>query len=271
MTGMIPRRTCPQESPPPTGHVGDNAGMRRSRVYHSATLRRGDTVTVTDTAANHLSRVLRLAPGDQFTIFSGDGVDYSARILAVTRDGVQVVVESALPSATESPLQVMLLQGVCRGQRMDLVIQKATELGVTAIHPIACERSVVRLDGQRATRRLEHWQGVAIAAAEQSGRSVIPAIDLPQTLSAALSGLPADCHRILLDPAGGQSMGSAIGESGPVALLVGPEGGLTETEQDIATRAGFASVRMGPRILRTETAPLSAIAIMQYLRGDLGA
>lgn len=243
--------------------------MAIPRIYHPAALRTGSEVVLTGNAANHLSRVLRLKPGDLICLFHDDGADYTARIDRPVQGGLRVTVQESRPANTESSLRVVLVQGICRGQKMDLVIQKATELGVAAIVPLRCERSVVRLEGNRAQRRREHWFGVAAGAAEQCGRAVVPAIQAPLEFAAALSELPTDALRLVLDPQASASLGHQQPGAGGLVLMAGPEGGLTQAECDQATKAGFVGVRLGPRILRTETAPLAALSIVQYLHGDL--
>ncbi len=185
---------------------------------------------------------------------------------------MSVAVGAGRDPGTESPVAVTLLQGICRSQRMDLLIQKSAELGVASIRPIRCERSVVRLDDSRARRKTAHWQQIAISACEQSGRVRVPAVTRPATLVDALAGLADDAGaRLLLESSAGQILGVALGSSRAVALLIGPEGGLSVAEREFALDAGFQAVRMGPRTLRTETAPLVALSIVQYLAGDLGS
>lgn len=243
--------------------------MRKPRIYHDAPLESGRTVTLGEAAGGHVARVLRLAPGAHLVLFNGDGLDREATVLAVRRDGVEVRVGAAHAVAAESPVAVTLLQGICRGQRMDTVIQKATELGVTTIQPVAAARSVVRLDGARAERRVAHWRGVAIGACEQCGRARVPTIAAPLPLDAALDTV-AQQSGVTLDPAG-QPPATVLAASPPaIALLVGPEGGLDDAERALAAARGFTGMRLGPRILRTETAPLVALALVQYLAGDLG-
>lgn len=247
----------------------DNRCMAIPRIYYPQALRPGTEIILTGSAAKHLSRVLRLKPGDTVRLFHDDGEDYTAQIDSPVRDGLRIRVHGSEPVDTESPLRVVLMQGICRGQKMDLVIQKATELGVTAILPVQCERSVVRLDEQRGVRRREHWFGIAAGAAEQCGRAVVPRVHPPATLDAALASLPATALGLVLDPGVDTGIGEAALRGAELVVLAGPEGGLTAAERDLAQRAGFTGVRLGPRVLRTETAPLAALSILQYLYGDL--
>lgn len=242
------------------------------RIFSSDPLEQGSSVTLNENAAAHVIRVLRLRHGDPLVVFDGSGIEYSARIESVSRQRVSVAVGAGRDPGTESPIAVTLLQGICRSQRMDLLIQKSAELGVASIRPIRCERSVVRLDDARGRRKTEHWQQIAISACEQSGRVRVPAVARPGPLAEALASLTNDAvARLLLDPSGGQILGAALGSPRAVALLIGPEGGLSVAERDLALDAGFEAVRVGPRTLRTETAPLVALSIVQYLAGDLGS
>jgi 16S rRNA (uracil1498-N3)-methyltransferase len=243
--------------------------MSLRRIFSDRTLLSGRSVSLSGDAANHVLRVLRLRTGDPLVVFDGTGTDYEGEITGVTRDEVIVRVGAGRDVGRESPLSLTLLQGVCRGPRMDTVIQKATELGVTRIQPVLTERSVVRLDEHRAGRKQEHWRRVAVAAAEQCGRSRVPEVDEPRQLEEAVPQSTGLATRFLLDP-DGASLRALGPPSSPAGLLVGPEGGLTEAERRLASDFGFTAVRLGPRILRTETAPLAALALLQYLAGDLG-
>lgn len=244
--------------------------VRIPRIYHAAAMSVGGAVTLTGDAASHVARVLRLGEGDELILFSGDGREHTGRITALRRGAIDVAIGDTYVPCTESPLHIILLQALCRGPRMDTVIQKATELGVLQVQPLITQRVVVKLTRDRATRRAAHWQGVARSACEQSGRATVPGIGVPLSLEQAIQRLPSDARtRILLDSAGGETLAQVLAPGGACALLVGPEGGLTETERRCAIDAGFRGVRLGPRILRTETAPIAALSIVQYLRGDL--
>ena len=181
-----------------------------------------------------------------------------------------------MPIERESPLRVTLLQALARGEKMDWVLQKATELGVARIVPVATERSVVQLDGERAGRRLEHWQGIVASACEQCGRNRLPEVLAPQSLAAAcqLAATSPASVRLVLAPGATASLAAAASaaEAGAseVALLIGPEGGLSEAELRVAAQAGFVAVAMGPRVLRTETASIAALAVLQLVAGDFG-
>jgi 16S rRNA (uracil1498-N3)-methyltransferase len=243
--------------------------MPLRRIFSDQRLRSGASVTLGGDAAAHVLRVLRLRTGDALVIFDGTGTDYDAEITGLGREEVSVRVGAGREVRSESPLAVTLFQAVCRGPRMDAVIQKSTELGVARIEPVLTERSVVRLDPEQAGRKREHWLRVAIAAAEQSGRARVPEVGEARRLEDVLPETTGLATRLLLDPRGA-SLSSPGRNSSPVGLLVGPEGGLTEEESGMAADFGFTAVRLGPRILRTETAPVVAIALLQFLAGDLG-
>jgi 16S rRNA (uracil1498-N3)-methyltransferase len=244
--------------------------MQRPRIYTPDALRAGLTLTLPEAAAAHVQRVLRLAAGDPITLFDGSGTDHDAVLKVVARSGVVAEIGASRPVAAESPLAVTLLQGISRGPRMDTVVQKATELGVSVLQPVQASRSVVRLDADRGEARRAHWQRIAISACEQCGRAVLPEVLPARSLPEALAALPADCARLTLDPRSGRSLGSLLGTTRRVTLAVGPEGGFTAEEIRELAAAGFQGLRLGPRILRTETAPLAALAILQYAAGDLG-
>jgi len=239
--------------------------VRVPRVHLAQPLAPGVEVALDAAAARHLTRVLRLRPGGALALFNGDGCEYRARLL----DAARVRVESADRPRTESPLKITLAQGIARGTRMDYIVQKAVELGVHALAPLATERSVVRLDATRGAARLAHWRAVAVSACEQSGRVRVPEIGAPQTLAQWLDTAPAGL-RWLLDPqaAEGPAAGEAPAGDG-VVLLIGPEGGLSPAEIECARGAGFRGIRLGPRVLRTETATVAALTTLQLQWGDL--
>jgi 16S rRNA (uracil1498-N3)-methyltransferase len=246
--------------------------LRLTRVPVDAALAPGARVALPEDAAAHLQRVLRLQPGDACVLFNGDGNDYDARLVAAGKRGYEAEVVAMRPAATESPLRIVLLQGIARGEKMDWILQKATELGVAAIVPVSSERSEVRLDEARAVKRLAHWRGIVASACGQSGRGVLPPVSAPRSLAEALepSALPAPPARLLLDPEADASIASMPAPDGACVLAVGPEGGWSPRDRAQLEGAGFASLRLGPRILRTETAGIAAIAALQARFGDLG-
>lgn len=244
--------------------------MRLTRVHVPGPLAAGARHAIDGDAANHIARVLRLAPGAALIVFDGSGGEYAARIEAVRKGAVVVAVEERLAAERESALCLTLAQGVSRGERMDWVVQKATELGVTRIIPVLTERTVVKLDAKQSERRLLHWRGIAVAACEQSGRAHIPDISAPQTLRDFLARSREErATRVLLSPAGQARIGDLTLEDGGMLVLIGPEGGLAEAEQQAAVAAGFVPVRLGPRVLRTETAAVAALTLLQHRFGDL--
>jgi 16S rRNA (uracil1498-N3)-methyltransferase len=236
------------------------------RLYCEETLSPGATVELPERAARHVA-ALRLRTGDSVTLFGGDGYESAAVISGQSKRGVYASVRGRRPVDRESPLAVHLAQGVCAGDRMDLVLQKATELGVAAIQPVVTVRSVVRLSSDRRERREAHWQNVVIAACEQCGRNRVPPVAPSLAFGEYFAALPAAGTRILLAPDGAETLRS-LAVVPPVALLIGPEGGLAPEERRIAAAAGYITVRFGPRVLRTETAPLAALAALQALFGD---
>lgn len=246
--------------------------MRVTRIFVEQKLVAGKGVGLPEQAGLHLTRVLRLDPGAAITLFDGSGGEYQGTL---ERDGKNwwAKVGTHDPVERESPLAITLLQGVARGERMDLIVQKATELGVVRILPVLAERSVVKIDDRQRARKHEHWQAIAVSACEQCGRNRVPEVSPPLPLADAISALPADSRRCLLaadatEPLASALNGSLNGESQPLALFIGPEGGLGGNEQKFARANGFNAYRIGPRILRTETAGLAALAALQTLGGD---
>lgn len=226
------------------------------------------TLALPEAAAHHAARVLRLRVGDGLTLFNGRGGEYASVITAIARNEVQVAVQQHDPVERESPLAVTLVQAVSSGERMDLTIQKAVELGVQRIVPVESERCVVRLKGERAEKRVAHWQQVAVAACEQCGRNRIPEVRMISPLAVCLAAERDDALRWVLLPGAATALRELPRPQQPLELLVGPEGGLTNAETEQALRAGYVSVRLGPRVLRTETAAPALLAALQALWGD---
>ncbi|HVW68271.1 MAG TPA: 16S rRNA (uracil(1498)-N(3))-methyltransferase [Steroidobacteraceae bacterium] len=243
--------------------------MRLTRVYVDGPVTLGEPLTVEGSAANHITRVLRLRVGDPLTVFDGSGGEFGARIEEFRKDTVRVCVDEHRELDRESPLSLTLMQGISRGERMDWVIQKATELGTSRIVPVFTKRSVVRLDDRQVDKKLQHWRGVAVAACEQCGRNRVPEVTAPKDFFDALPPEHLGTARILLSPAGSLRIDDLQGHGAGISVLIGPEGGLEDTEQEAALAAGFKAVRLGPRILRTETAAIAALTIIQRYFGDL--
>jgi 16S rRNA (uracil1498-N3)-methyltransferase len=241
--------------------------MRIPRIYTEQPLAPGQDLSLEERPARHLVQVLRLKRGADLILFNGDGREYPAHLTAATRQEVHAEVLSASGLESEIPLAIHLAIGISKGERMDYTLQKAVELGVTEITPLCTQRSVVHLKGERLEKRMLHWRNVVISACEQSGRCRLPQLHTACTLEEWLPGCTAEC-RILLDHRASQTLPELAPPQTEVQLLIGPEGGLSEEERSLATAAGFRGVRLGPRILRTETAPLAAIAVLQALWGD---
>lgn len=245
--------------------------MRVIRAYVDLALAPGTRVALPEDAAAHLLRVLRLREGDACVLFNGDGHDYDARLAAAGKRGGEAEILARRAVDNESPLRIVLLQGIARGEKMDWILQKATELGVAAVAPVHSERSEVKLDGARADKRLAHWKSVVVAACEQSGRARLPAVAAPRPLHEAAAALDGDGLRLLLDPfAAGAVATLPAPQDGGLVLAVGPEGGWSPRDRETLAASGFEGVRLGPRVLRTETAGLAAIAALQARFGDLG-
>ena len=253
--------------------------MRDIRIFCPTPIVADAPFELPPSAVQHVVKVLRLREGQLLTVFDGSGGEWTATITALRKDRVSVTAQQHDPIERESPLAITLLQALARGEKMDWIVQKATELGVTRLVPIATQRSVVQLDGERVDKRLAHWRSVAIAACEQSGRNRLPEIATPVPLDAACAIAATrgiGMHRYALAPGDVPDFACALraldqpGTPPPrLTLLVGPEGGLTESELAQAADCGFSPVSLGPRVLRTETAGAAAIAVAQALLGDL--
>ena len=243
--------------------------MRLTRVFVDSPLTPDADVRLPDAAANHVGRVLRLRAGATIMAFDGSGNDYRCEILSVKGDEVSVRVGPRSSGLPESPLRITLVQAISRGERMDWTLQKATELGVRTIVPVLSARSVVRLDDSQAEKKLRHWRAIVAGACEQCGRSVVPEIRQPQELSRYLASSAREGQRFVLSPTGPASLAGLTSVGARVELLIGPEGGLDDAELERAAASGYAPVRLGPRVLRTETAGIVALTVLQATWGDL--
>lgn len=243
--------------------------MRVIRTHVDAPLAVGAVVTLDEQASGHLVRVLRRQVGDPCVLFNGDGVDYHARLVTASRKGATAEVHEAVAALTESTLDVVLVQALARGEKMDWVLQKATELGVAAIVPVLTERTEVRLGGDRVERRLAHWRGVVAAACEQCGRARLPSLHAPLDLATHAATRDRDRLGLVLDPEASIGLGG-LPPGDRIEVVIGPEGGLSERDLAALGAAGYVGVRLGPRVLRTETAGPAVLAALQVLRGDLG-
>ncbi|MFU8836745.1 MAG: 16S rRNA (uracil(1498)-N(3))-methyltransferase [Thiohalomonadaceae bacterium] len=240
---------------------------RVPRIYHPEPLQLGATLELSNQAAQHVARVLRMGEGDALHLFDGQGGEYQAQIRSCDKRQVTVDLLRFDPRESESPLVITLAQGVSKGDRMDYTLQKAVELGVSRIVPLDTERSVVNLKGDRREKKMAHWQGVLISACEQCGRNRVPELlpwqGISNWLAKPLSGLG-----LLLDHRADQGI-HGLPETRELILLIGPEGGLADAEREQAVLRGYQGLRLGPRVLRTETAALTAIAALQSRWGDL--
>ena len=243
--------------------------MRIPRIFTAQPLQANSTVALEAGPSQHLARALRMKQGDALVLFNGGGGQYPATISALERKCVVVTTADFDPVECESGLRLQLGIALSRGERMDWIVQKATELGVNSIAPLVSERTAVKLEGEREHKKLRHWQQIASSACEQCGRNRLPEILAPQALARWLPAVAADLKLVLEPTAGNNARGTAKPAS--VALLVGPEGGLSAAEIDAARQAGFSALQLGPRVLRTETAPLAAIAVLQARWGDMAA
>jgi len=244
----------------------NSASRAAPRLFAPIGLTLGTEIRLPDRAVHHLA-VLRLRRGDPVTLFNGRGGEFSAELTRVSGKDALARVLSEHSAERESPLSIALAQCVSAGDRMDTTLQKSTELGVSKIVPLASTRAVVRLSGDRAEKRVAHWRNVVIAACEQCGRNRVPEVASITDIEVFLAGTSGDGLKLLLAPDADQTL-KQLPQPQSVVLLVGPEGGLTAPERAQAARVGFIPVRFGPRVLRTETAPLAAIAAIQTLWGD---
>jgi 16S rRNA (uracil1498-N3)-methyltransferase len=253
--------------------------MRLNRIFCEGPLNSDAEVGLPPAGAYHVARVLRLREGAPLSVFDGNGTEFKAEIAHVDGDKVTVRLGAQTPGTPESPLRITLTQGVSRSERMDWTLQKATELGVAAIAPVLTARSVVRLDDKQAEKKQAHWRGIVIGACEQCGRSRLPEVLAPITLREHLAGQRSGSTdaprttgrglRLVLSPTAPASLAGLTSIPSKVELLIGPEGGLDDDELIAAQKAGFMPVRLGPRVLRTETAAVAALTVLQALWGDL--
>jgi len=245
--------------------------MTYTRLFIDDDLRPGAALHLDSERAHYVGRVLRLRAGDALTIFNGRAGEFSATVDAITRNSAVLLLGEPLESSAESALKIHLVQGISRGDRMDFVVQKATELGVKRITPVLTKHGVVKLDAARAAKRRDHWQGVAESACEQSGRMRPPLVDPPMELNAWFGARAAETDTdLILCPGAPLALAAVTRPVTKVCLLIGPEGGFSDKEYEDAHAADFTAVSLGPRTLRTETAALATVAVVQTLWGDLG-
>ncbi|MDF2530206.1 MAG: rRNA ((1498)-N(3))-methyltransferase [Gammaproteobacteria bacterium] len=242
--------------------------MRINRIYQNQPMQTGQHIQLDAEASNHLANVLRMREGEQVVLFNGDGSQYLATLSGISKKSTSVFIESHQAISHESPLSIHLAQAVAKGDKMDWIIQKAVELGVKAITPLLTQRCNVKLDAERFDKKVEHWQKVAISACEQCGRNIIPTIYNPISLSKFIEANQAGL-KLILHPENSQNLDNLPDFINDLTLLVGPEGGFSEQEIDLAQSQNYITLNLGPRILRTETAPLACMAMLQAKWGDL--
>jgi 16S rRNA (uracil1498-N3)-methyltransferase len=240
--------------------------MRVPRVYTPQALAQGLQIELAEPQSHYLSKVLRMDTGRELILFNGLGGEYQASISAIHKKFIEVTLGEFSPENKQSPLELELAIGVSRGDRMDWVLQKATELGVTKITPLLTERTEVKLKGERADKKMEHWQQIIISACEQCQRNLVPVLTEPCNFADWVTQCDAKL-KFVLHHRDNQGL-PAQQQTNQVALLIGPEGGLTDEEIALAQTQHFTALTLGPRVLRTETAPIAAISLVQYLWGD---
>jgi len=243
-----------------------------NRFYHSKTININEIIVLDDFATHHALKVLRLKKGDELILFNGDGYDFQGQIINIAKKRVEVMINSRRIVANESNLKVTLLQALISNEKMDLIIQKTTELGISEIQPIVCQRGIVKIKNDKIEKRLLHWKQVSIGACEQCGRAKIPVINKPENITKYLEKIIMSDKslKIILSPTAIKSLNEisySIDQN--IKVLIGPEGGFSKKELELATKKNFLPIKIGPRILRTETAPLSIMSILQYKYGDI--
>ncbi len=243
--------------------------MTIARIYQATPLFSKASIELDSAASHHLASVLRAKIHQKMIVFNGEGGEYEATITKIEKKKVIIQLGSFNPREAESSLQICLAQGISRGEKMDFTIQKAVELGVTKIVPLLTERCNVKLDAQRREKRLEHWQSIIVSACEQSGRNILPEIEPPQAFTSWVSSVQMDQGFVLAPIAKQKLHQFSLQKKARVVLLIGPEGGLSEQEIELATQKDFAPLNLGPRILRTETAGIAAITALQCYFGDM--
>lgn len=245
--------------------------MAHTRLYTTTNLCANAELELDAEQAHYIGRVLRLRVGDSLSAFNGNDGEFDAELLAISKRSARLKLGAHRQTETESELRIHLVQAVSRGDRMDFVVQKATELGVKRLSPVLSEYGVVKLDSKRADKRRDHWQQVAVSACEQSGRIRPPLVDLPKPLKSFFGEeTNASDVDLILRPGAATAMAGITAPTTKVCLMIGPEGGFSDSEYADAELAGFQEVSLGPRILRTETAAIAALTLAQTLWGDLG-
>ena len=242
--------------------------VREIRLFTPQSLQPGSTIELDQDASRHASQVLRLKASQSVTLFNGDGQNYRCKIVKSGKT-TSVEVINQEENKCESPLTITLVQGISRSHKMDFTLQKTVELGVSSIQPIFCKRSILNIDDKRLQKKISHWQAVIHSACEQSGRSFVPVLETPMSIAEYLNKRVDNSSDLVLAPGTNRSLSTAASDNQSLRLLIGPEGGFDPAELEQAIESGFSPVSLGPRILRTETAGIAAIAILQAEHGDL--
>ena len=242
--------------------------MRKIRIYQSGIYQNGQLLELTPEAGQHVAVVLRMNVGEKITLFCGDNKEYTAVIVGVKKKQVQVCIEAVDEVNRESPLRLHLAQALSKGDRMDLVMQKSVELGVASITPVITERCAVKMDKERIAKKIYQWQAIVIAACEQSGRNQVPIVQQPVSFEQYVKEIQAEL-KFIIHPDGTNTWRTNSGNPAEIALIVGPEGGFSDEEIKLACHFNFAPLSLGPRILRTETAAITALSVLQAVHGDL--
>jgi 16S rRNA (uracil1498-N3)-methyltransferase len=242
--------------------------MQLNRIFSSQPLEEDSEIELPGDTSRYVGKVLRLRTGDSVQAFDGSGTEWDCHIAESAGSRARLRVGAIARTEAQPVLPITIWHGLCRGARMDSVIQKSTELGAIAVQPMFTEYCIVKLSSERAESRREHWRRIAISAAEQSGRCRIPAIEMPATFDSLTGAAPTDHTRIIFDPTGTENLRDILRHGLPVIACSGPEGGFSDAELARAKGAGFHTVGLGPRILRTETAPVVALSLIQFLAGD---
>lgn len=242
--------------------------MRAIRIYQPGFYQIADAVALSAEASQHVGTVLRMQPGAAITLFNGEGWEALAKITEVRKKQVVVVIDAASRRSCESPKAIHLAQAISKGDKMEWVVQKAVELGVASITPLITERCAVKLDTERMSKKVHQWQAIAISACEQCGRTVVPVVQMPLKWEAFLKQ-PITGQGYILNPEGGSSWRDYAFDTTDLSLVIGPEGGLSPDEIRQAQDAGFRPLTLGPRVLRTETAAITALSVLQAVAGDL--
>lgn len=240
-----------------------------TRLYLPQALATGRTIELPDEALRHLVQVLRMQAGETLTVFNGEGGEYAATLATASRKGATLAIGAHDPISREAPITISIAQCVSKGDRMDYALQKSTELGATAFVPVLSARGVVKMDGERWEKKVEHWRGVVVSAAEQSGCTRVPTVAMPLGFEQLVAS-PQQGLKLILAPGGSTSL-AGLPKTTHITALIGPEGGFAPAELELADRHGWQRLGLGPRILRTETAPAALLAALMALHGDFAA